>query len=444
MKTVGIIAEFNPFHNGHKYIINKAKELTGADNCIIIMSGDFVQRGTPACMNKYLRTEVALKNGADLVLELPVYYATSDAGLFASGAVALLDKIACIDYLVFGSEDGELSPYLSIASYFKNGEPKQFKENLLRNLSLGISYPKAMEAALQELFSNFILDTPNNILAFEYIKALSIRKSSITPYTIKRYKSSYHNPELDGTYSSATAIRNSLQEDHFTDILTSVPDNCIELLRTHYQIDYPISSNDFSHLLHYKLIQELKNSNIVLGFHPEWQYKEFTESSSGMTRDGVQKNDFCFCKYQGINLSLNNKLIHNLRDFTDMEGYITMLKSKDLTYTSISRGLLHILLSIYSDDIREVVDNDYIFYARILGFRKDKTDLLSSIKKNSSIPLLSKAADFESILTNLPNSDLIKRMLAADITASHIYNSTVQNKYQEYLPNEFKRQLVLI
>ena len=188
MKTVGIIAEYNPFHNGHKYQIEKAKELTGADYCIVVMSGNFVQRGTPAFMDKYLRAKAALTCGADLVIELPVHYAAASAEYFASGAVAILDRLGVIDYLCFGSECGNIEILSDIADVLIS-ESDEFKNVLKQRLKEGVAYPKARNDAICAAAPHLteyldVLNYPNNILGLEYIKALKKRKSNIAPCTI--------------------------------------------------------------------------------------------------------------------------------------------------------------------------------------------------------------------------------------------------------------------
>lgn len=216
MKTVGIIAEYNPLHNGHAYHIKKAKEMTGADYCVVVMSGDFVQRGAPAMMDKYLRAESALLNGADLVLELPVCYSISSAEHFARSCVALLNKLGVIDTLCFGSECGDIRVLTDFAKALLEEGPV-FKKTLDQEIRLGHTYPQArntaLEASAPHLTSHInIMTSPNNILGIEYCKALLFWKSAIVPYTVKRAGSSYHDNSLDTGFCSALAIRESLRQ----------------------------------------------------------------------------------------------------------------------------------------------------------------------------------------------------------------------------------------
>lgn len=239
MKVTGIIAEYNPFHNGHKYHIEKAKELTGADYVIVVMSGNFTQRGIPAFTDKYTRTRMALSCGADLVLELPLYYAAGSAEYFATGAVSLLDRLGVVDSLCFGSECGNIDALMHVASVLYN-EPDSYKKLLQDALKSGQNYPAARHNALLQYLSmqpserdavngnaidcdtvacaaitdvtdyEQILSSPNNILGIEYCKALLKLNSSITPYTIRREGGGYNDDTLSAVNSSALAIRTAL------------------------------------------------------------------------------------------------------------------------------------------------------------------------------------------------------------------------------------------
>ena len=182
MKIVGLITEYNPFHNGHKYHIEKAKEITGAEYVIAVMSGDFVQRGAPAVMPKHLRAEMALHGGCDMIIELPVRYATGSAEYFASGAISILDGLGCVDAICFGSECGDYASLEKIAKVLAD-EPDDYKLLLQNNLKAGYSFPVARQIALENYFHddklNAVIKEPNNILGIEYIKAMLSRNSSM-------------------------------------------------------------------------------------------------------------------------------------------------------------------------------------------------------------------------------------------------------------------------
>ena len=215
MKTAGIIAEYNPFHTGHEYQINYIKEKLRTDYVVIAMSGDFVQRGTPALFSKYVRAEMALRSGADLVLELPVSISSASAELFARGGVQLLDGLGVTDILCFGSECGDTDALMELAKILAE-EPEAFQDALRRNLKDGMTFPKARSMALSAVFPESekyqqLLSSPNNILGIEYCKAILRENSSISPVSIKREGNDYHeNTLFENHFPSASAIRNAI------------------------------------------------------------------------------------------------------------------------------------------------------------------------------------------------------------------------------------------
>lgn len=413
MKTVGIIAEYNPFHNGHAYQIRRAKELTHADYCVVVMSGDFVQRGAPALMDKYLRAECALKNGADLVLELPVCYALSSAETFAKGAISLLDKLGVVDALCFGSECGDINLLMDFAKELLHETPV-FKKALDRELRIGHTYPQARNAALEASAPYLtahtnVLTSPNNILGIEYCKALLSCDSKIQPYTIKRIGASYHDNSLENTFCSAMAIRESLRQAGASDGLAKqIPTASLKLMEEAYLKSYPVFPDDLSLLLHYSLL---------------------SGAASGFTN------------YPDIDKELSDRILKFLPRYQNFRSFCEQLKSKNRTYTRISRSLLHILLNINQEDFTRYEEEGFIFYARMLGFRESASALLSSIKKSSQIPLLSKLADAEK---QLAQTGLL--MLEKDIYASHIYQGIVRYKFPNDDPsseiNEYKKPIV--
>lgn len=401
MKTLGIIAEYNPFHNGHAYHIQKAKEMTGADFCVIVMSGDFMQRGTPALMDKYLRASCTLENGADLVLELPVCYAVSSAEYFASGAVSLLDRLGVIDSLCFGSECGDINLLTMFAKELLSESPA-FKRELDHKLRLGSSYPQARNAALEASASHLtayidILSTPNNILGIEYCKALLSTKSHISPCTIKRTGASYHDNSLETGFCSAHAIRESLRQSQVPEsVIRQVPDSIQEMVLESYLKTYPIYADDISLPVHYSLL---------------------SGEASGFT------------DYPDIDKELSDRICNLLPKYHDFDSFCELLKTKNRTYARISRSLLHILLGIRREDFNRYREEGPVFYARMLGFRESAAPLLTAIKEKSQIPLLSKLADAEKQLAPTALS-----LLEKDIYASHIYQSIVRHKFPKTNP----------
>ncbi len=409
MKITGLIAEYNPFHNGHQYHIEKARELTGADAIIVVMSGDFVQRGTPAMMPKHLRAQMALKCGASLVLELPVRFATGSAETFACGAVSLLDRLGCVDAICFGSECGDVTVLNDLAGILCE-EPPKYKDALGKYLKQGDAFPHARQKAVADYLDSNIADSilcePNNILGIEYIKALRRLSSRMTPYSIGRISSQYHDIKLQETYSSASAIRTEMQKPEFKlgNLIGQVPSSSLEILKENYQKRYPVTANDFSLLLKYKLLGETKDSLI---------------------------------KYEDVSEELANRIVNSLNQYEDFDQFCAKLKTKDVTYSRISRALLHILL-----DIQKMADYDFRDaapeYARILGFQTDKSDVLSVIKRTTSIPLLSKLTVVDEL------SPSANSMLDEDIFASNLYESVIADKFQKPFIHELEKQIVRI
>ena len=432
MKKIGIICEYNPFHNGHLYHLKKAREITGADSVIVVMSGNYVQRGTPAIIPKHLRAKSALLSGADLVLELPVCYASGSAEFFAEGAVSLLDSLGCIDSICFGSECGDCDT-LGAAAQILAEEPQDYKTALQNVLREGLSFPQARQNALKEYLTKFvaafneeapknvgnlteILAQPNNILGIEYMKALVKRQSNIKCYSIKRIGAGYHDHELTEQYSSASAIRQNIaafdQNIRSTDkpslpehLKHQLPSCAWKLMEETYGTRCPVYANDFSLLLKYKLLQETKQS---------------------------------LASYMDISEDLANRILNLRNEFAAFDDFCDILKTKDTTYTRISRGLLHILLNIKTEDFETYKTTGYCHYAHILGFRKDSAKLLSLLKKTSKVPLLTKLTKTGEL------SDSGRKMLSQDIFASDLYESVITEKFRTPFINEYKQQIIRI
>jgi len=403
MKIVGLITEYNPFHNGHKYHIEKAREITGADYCIAVMSGNFVQRGAPAFMPKHLRAEMALYGGCDMVIELPVCYATGSAEYFASGAISILDGLGCIDAICFGSECGDYALLERIARILAD-EPEEYKNMLQTLLKQGVNFPLARQQALKDYFNdttlNAILEEPNNILGIEYIKAMLLRKSTMKGYTITREGSSYHEKELSDSFSSASAIRKQFTDNitpDFNELKNHIPPSALDILKKEYGVRYPVAADDFSLLLRYKLLTETKES---------------------------------LAEYLDITPDLANRIINFRNNFMSYTQFCDLLKTKELTYSRISRCMIHILL-----DIKQSTLNSDM-YAHVLGFRKEANDIFSVIKTNSSIPIITK-------LTGMPFAEN-NSMLKQDMFASDLYENVVSDKFQNKFINERMKQIIKI
>ena len=421
MKVCGIIAEYNPFHKGHLYHIEKTKELINYDYLIVVMSGNYTQRGLPAIFDKYERTNQALAYGADLVLELPAVFSTSSAEGFAFGAVSLLHKLNVCNFLSFGSETGKNDSLPELVS-FLNSEPVEYKETLQQFLKEGLNFPAAKEKALSYYFPKNILtsfNNSNNILALEYCRALNTFNSNIEPLWIKRKGNQYNDSELSksGSFSSATSIRKHIKEHISKGIDFKALQNDIQLKTALPEVFFsksevslkslsPIFPEDFSLLYRYCLLNHTPSSLI---------------------------------SFEGISASLSDRIYGKLNEYKNFETFCDLLKTKELTYSRISRSLLHVLLGITKEDVKYYQNHGYCPYAKVLGFKKSSVSLLHEIKKQSSIPLITKMAS-ASVLLEAQDYFLFEK----EIKASHIYESVKAEKYGLSFKNEYKKTPVII
>ena len=431
MKTVGIIAEYNPFHNGHLYQLKKAKEITGADFAVVVMSGDFTQRGTPAVFDKYTRCRLSLLAGADLCIELPVVYATASAELFAKGAVSLLSALG-VDALCFGSECGEIAPLREIASLLF-AEPPAYKEALNKALKEGLSFPSAravavrkcahtdslsgVDAAASDSLSGVdaaasdVLASPNNILGIEYLKALlALEKNgqhAPVPYTIKREGDGYLSHTLsEESFCSAMALRKGIAEEN-PDLLRYVPESIRQEFSDTCQTKSALCADDFSGMLFYKLLSE---------------------------------KDAGYDSYLDVSSDLSDKIRKNLGTFTTFSAFCeNSLKSKDITLTRVYRSLLHILLSIKKEDLPAAAP-----YARILGFREASFEVFGCLSKKN-IPLLSRLKDASSLLSPEALSCLSKDIFAAQLY-EHVRMQHILHMQKDDCPfvSEYSRPVIRI
>lgn len=430
MKTLGIIAEFNPLHDGHSYFLREAKEAAGADYLVVVMSGDFVQRGAPAICDKFSRARMALSEGADLVLELPLYYALASAEHFATGAVSVLNALGVVDVIAFGSEAGDLTPLETIADVLL-AETEGFQAALKAALKEGLSFPAAREKAFLASAPHLTKDIPallqldtslmkgsNNILGIEYLKALKRTVSQITPLTLKRatqYASAAQIRETifgDGTGSArAVTRRRNLA-------LSQMPYACRAILTEAAGADGKglLTTNDFSQILQYKLaVSAMLPSVDVVDLSADlWERIRWTYSST---------------PYQSF------------------DEFTASLKSKNLTYTTIQRALLHLLLDINNTSMRRYTYADarnpsagYTVYLRALGFKKDASPLLKAIKEQAAMPLITRLADAEKQLTDTPQGADALALLKEDIAASRVYD-VVRRRTEK---TEYEKQVVIM
>lgn len=401
MNSLGIIAEYNPFHKGHAYHIAKAREITGADCVIVIMSGNFVQRGEPAVMNKYVRTRAALLNGADIVIELPVVSAVGSARYFAMGSIGILKNMKA-EYLCFGSEAGEITPFRTISGHLAahREETDSIIHDLVRE---GISYPLARSRAMEQLLnseeSTVFLSQPNNILGLEYCLEIANQNASISPVTIARAHSNYHDTRLGGHFSSAHAIRNAINsgEDAFWD---SLPENTHDCIRDYFDNYAPVFIDDFTDIVRFKLTEQ--NRAVIC------------RPTSSSTAD---LPDF-----------LLNKLLSAVENTVSATQLIEAVKSKDLTYTRISRALMHMILGLTDKNYANLKNNPCP-YIRVLGFNKTGQSYLSAVRKELNCPLIVKPADYKEYLTE-------------DIYASDIYNLILSRKSGRETISDYRHEII--
>ena len=358
-KRIGIIAEYNPFHNGHLYQIQKAKELTGADTVIAVMSGNFTQRGDTSLINKFEKAKIALQNEVDMVIELPTIYSISSAENFALGGVKILNEIGNIDYLVFGIEEENLEKLQAIADVLVN-EDDEFKRNIKEELDKGNSYPKAREIALKKVLSSEnvenIMQKPNNILAIEYLKALKTTNSKIKPFAIKRKNTMHNDENINENYASGTYIRKLFIENNFNEIKKVVPKYTYErLLELKNQGTYVSSINDFSDIVIYKI--------------------------RTMTKEEISQ-------IADVNEGLENSIKLASTTCKTIDEIIDKVSTKRYTKTRISRILTYILLDITKSEMEQSKNaNQYI---RVLGINKKCEGILKTINNNKLITSLKK------------------------------------------------------
>ena len=407
MKIAGIIAEYNPFHTGHAYHIQKTRELTGADYIVVVLSGDFVQRGAPALYSKHLRTRMALLGGADLVFELPSTHSCESAEFFAQNAVRLLDALGCVDVLSFGSESGTIEPFLKLGS-FLSAETPEYRNLLKEYLKRGESFPKARSLTLQELLSDAdadtgtFLQTPNNILGVEYCKALCRQNSPIRPLTVKREGNGYHDDSLNEEFPSASAIRalwksaNCKMSD--TAVSSCFPPAISALLSQTFTFPQFLDEEDFSPYLRWLL---------------------FSSDKAQLT------------SYQDVTPDFVQRLFHTRGSYESWGQYAALLKTRELTYSRICRMLMHCLLQISHVPV--------LSYARLLGFRRQAAPVLSEFKKHSSIPVITKAADAASLLSDEPAA-----VFSKNVEISNLYEAVWCEKYHTPFVHEYRKPLVIL
>lgn len=360
MNITGIITEYNPFHSGHLYHLNNAKKDTNCDAVICIMSGNFVQRGMPALVDKWTRAQMAIENGVDLVIELPLIYSIASAEGFSKGAIKILNDTGVVNNIYFGSEHGSIDNLNKIADVLVS-EPKAYKVLLKDNLKTGLPFHTARSNSLSEYLTNIpckdILSSSNNILAIEYLKSLKKCHSNIQPFTLKRTGSAYNDTQISSSFSSATSIREALKNGNSLNDIK----NCI-----------PINT--------FKILNKLKNNNYSFVYNedifPFLKYKLLTEGEN-------------IKKILDVKEGLDNKILKEVTSASSLDELIMKIKSKRYTYTRISRILTSFFIGLENYDLEFLLNNNYD-YVRPLAFNCKGSKILKEIKKAGNIDIITK------------------------------------------------------
>lgn len=387
--VLGIIAEYNPFHNGHIYHLEKSKRDTGSDYSIAVISGNFTQRGSTSLVDKWSKAEMAISNGVDLVIELPVLYATSSAENFADGAIKILNSLNIVDYISFGAETPNL-PVLDHLADILYTEPKEYKALLSIELDKGLAFPKARENALMMYLNDQknvkkILASPNNILAIEYLKSLKRQKSNIKPYVIGRFEADYNSKKFNGNIASSTAIRNIIKNGAFNILPKLLPQSSYVTLaksinQGHVVPDISVFEKEIIYNLRKMSIEEIQN---------------LPDVSEGLEYSLKEAANSCNTAIELLNI----------------------LKSKRYTATRIQRIFAYALLGITKKDME--VSKKAIPYIRVLGFNNNGKYLLSEIaKSNPKLPIITSVKKFIDSNNKNRNWDIL---LSKDIWATNVY-----------------------
>ncbi|HZK34497.1 MAG TPA: nucleotidyltransferase, partial [Bacillota bacterium] len=399
---LGIIAEYNPFHLGHLYHLEESKKLINPDYTIAVMSGNFTQRGEPALIDKWLRTEAAIRSGIDLIIELPAVYATQTAEIFAYGGVQLLNHTGLVTHMSFGSEVGSLEPLKTIADILL-AEDDQFKRLLRVSLKKGLSFPVARQDAIIKSLSQLglaqgqakqiseIVSGSNSILAIEYLKALKRTKSQIEPLTIRRKSSEYKSIQIQEDISSATSIRREIYDHGLSNIVkATMPTN-----------SYGVLSNAIKYNKGPSKVSKL--DSLVLGLIRRSDSKEISS-------------------WMDVEEGLENRIKASAHKASSISDLLEMMQTKRYVNTRLKRILLNGLLNLTNEKFTKLNSSMGPKYLRILGFSKRSLPLLKELKTSSRVPIITKPAHYTRY-----NKDL-QDMFAFDILSTDIYALALEGK----------------
>ncbi len=412
MKVLGIVAEYNPFHNGHLYHLKKAVEATGATHSVAVMSGSFVQRGEPSVVNKWARAEMAVRAGIDLVLELPVVYACRSAEGFATGALSILDGIGAVDFVCFGSESGDLEK-LRAVSRILSSEPSDYKDLLRHYLAMGHNFPTARAAALEKYMGRpgddlrRLLKSPNNILAIEYLKALDRLQSGIVPFTLRRFAAGYHSQSLGRTIASATAVRSELAgKNKVTKRVSRVLPGTSSLV------------------LHRELASGRGPVSFGLFSLP------VTAQIRKLGPEGIRY-------YPEVTEGLENRIWNAACTMTELEDMLETIKTKRYTRTRLGRILTYIFLDIKKELLDRLERENYPCYARVLALNKKGAEVLKRAGAVSRIPIITRTARHGFSEGSSLFDMLQKEVLATDLYVLGYANRKYAFAGQDYVTSPF-------
>lgn len=387
-RVLGIIAEYNPFHNGHLYHLQKSIEETNSDYVIAIISGNFVQRGNSSVINKWKKAEMALKSGVNLVIELPSIYSISSAENFAFGAIKILNELKIVKSVSFGTETSDMAALNNIANLLLQ-EPKEYQSILQEELKKGVSFPKARETAVLKVFNDNrrygnIMSSPNNILGIEYLKSIKRLKSFMKPHLVKRERVFYNDDAVVDDFASATAIRKLLIRNQTEDLSKVLPKSSYEIL-----------------------MEELKKQNVVLDIS---QYeKEIIYNLRNMSLKQIQN-------IPDVSEGLENAIKNAASSCNNLPELLNMIKSKRYTATRLQRILICSLLGITKKNMEN--SKKIRPYVRVLGMDEKGKQLLSKMTMaNPKLDIITSVKKF----TDNNHNKFIKEMLDIDIKATDVY-----------------------
>ncbi|HDR4453454.1 hypothetical protein COJ79_09445 [Bacillus thuringiensis] len=407
-----MVVEYNPFHNGHLYHVQQTKKLTQSDIIIAVMSGPFLQRGEPALISKWYRTKMALANGVDLVVELPYVFATQKAETFANGAISILNALR-VSEICFGSEDGQIKNFYNTISVQKN-EEETFNCLVKQFMDAGNSYAKATSDAFSHILTsenNIDMSQPNNILGFQYMKAILSQNSSIQAQTIQRFASHYHDETFNDQYiASATSIRKQLfsEEGSFTTIEPFLPQSTTSLL-ANYKQNYGILHNWEQYFSFFK-------------------YKLMTMSPGDLRH------------IYEIEEGLEHRILSKIQNSSSFYSFMEALKTKRYTWTRLQRACTHILTNTTKEEIRSANIEQHAPYIRLLGMSQKGQTYLSKNKKKIELPILTHTKTFDhaaldiekkanSVYFSIMHEPLRTQLLKQDITHHPIRYDETTTKF---------------